>query len=131
LDEETWQQLKAVTTPLAGLWDRRRPWGHRVQRQGGRVGELHRGWEAELPGLDPHPRPSRWRRRGRQWPQRPPTVIGGRGHLDPRTAIGRQRQDHRVAPDPLDLTRLGCPHLPGQPRARSSRMGRLELWPVA
>ena len=53
----------------------------------------------------------RWRRRNRQRPKRPSTVIPCRGDLDPRAAVGRQRHDHRVAPDPLDLTRLGRPRL--------------------
>ena len=53
----------------------------------------------------------RWRRRNRQQPRRPSTVIPCRSDLDPRAAVGRQRHDHRVAPDPLDLTRLGRPRL--------------------
>ena len=52
---------------------------------------------------------------GRQRPERPPTVISCRGDLDPRAAIGGQRHDHGIAPDPLDLTRLGRARLPGKP----------------
>jgi hypothetical protein len=45
----------------------------------------------------------------------PARVIAGRGDLDPAAAIGRQRQDHRVAPDPLDLPGSADPDPPGRP----------------
>jgi hypothetical protein len=42
-------------------------------------------------------------------------VDAGGGDLDPTAALGGQRHDHRVIPDPLDRARLGRTGVSGQP----------------